>query len=99
MAVSSWSGEVIVMGDFNEVKFDSERFVSIFHSQAGDCFNQFILDSNLIIDVALGGYSFTWTDKYAEKMSKLVISNMYIICIQIIINVCIDEVKESIVVA
>ncbi|PWA36133.1 peptide chain release factor APG3, chloroplastic [Artemisia annua] len=63
-------GEVIIMGDFNEVRFASERHGSYFHSLNAAEFNMFIANSQLI-DIPLGGYSFTWSDKHASKMSKL----------------------------
>ncbi|GJU35841.1 RNA-directed DNA polymerase, eukaryota [Tanacetum coccineum] len=58
------------MGDFNEVRFASERYGSSFHALNAANFNSFIANSNLI-DIPLGGYSYTWADKYASKMSKL----------------------------
>ncbi|GJT16877.1 hypothetical protein Tco_0875583 [Tanacetum coccineum] len=58
------------MGDFNEVWFASERYGTIFHASHADIFNSFIIDSHLF-DVPLGGYSFTWSNKHASKMSKL----------------------------
>ncbi|GKD86117.1 RNA-directed DNA polymerase, eukaryota, partial [Tanacetum coccineum] len=68
--ISRWSGEVIVMGDFNEVRMDSERYGSIFHKPGADAFNHFITSSGLN-DIPLGGYKFTWVHKNADKMSKL----------------------------
>nr|GEV25891.1 RNA-directed DNA polymerase, eukaryota [Tanacetum cinerariifolium] len=65
-----WHGEVIIMGDFNEVRFTSKRHGSYFHSLNTAEFNMFIANSKLI-DIPLGGYSFTWSDKHASKMSKL----------------------------
>ncbi|GKB17966.1 RNA-directed DNA polymerase, eukaryota [Tanacetum coccineum] len=62
--------QVIIMGDFNEVRYPSERYGSSFHSLNAAEFNRFIANSHLI-DIPLGGYSFTWSDKYASKMSKL----------------------------
>ncbi|GJU29549.1 RNA-directed DNA polymerase, eukaryota [Tanacetum coccineum] len=65
-----WHGEVIVMGDFNEVHFPSERFGSNFNKQGAALFNSFI-QSTCLIDIPLDGYSFTWVLKDARKMSKL----------------------------
>nr|GEW96383.1 RNA-directed DNA polymerase, eukaryota [Tanacetum cinerariifolium] len=56
-------------GDFNEVRFALERYGTIFHASHDDIFNSFITDSHLI-DVPLGGYSFTWSNKHTRKMSK-----------------------------
>ncbi|GJT02906.1 RNA-directed DNA polymerase, eukaryota [Tanacetum coccineum] len=68
--ISQWHGEVVVMGDFNEVRYASERYGSSFHALNAADFNMFIANSNLI-DIPLGGYSFTWSDKHASKMSNL----------------------------
>ncbi|PWA35474.1 cytochrome P450 [Artemisia annua] len=68
--LNRWHGEVIVMGDFNEVRYASERHGSSFHYLNAAEFNMFIANSQLI-DIPLGAYSFTWSDKHASKMSKL----------------------------
>lgn len=68
--IASWEGNVIVMGDFNEVQEAGERYGSFFHERQADAFNLFIDNLNLI-DVPLGGFRFTWMDKWASKMSKL----------------------------
>nr|GEW62838.1 RNA-directed DNA polymerase, eukaryota [Tanacetum cinerariifolium] len=68
--IHQWSGEVVVMGDFNEVRYVSERFGSVFHAPNAAKFNAFIVNSHMH-DIPLGGYSFTWSEKYATKMSKL----------------------------
>ncbi|GKA40196.1 RNA-directed DNA polymerase, eukaryota [Tanacetum coccineum] len=60
--INCWHGEVIIMGDFNEVRYPSERYGSSFHSLNAAEFNRFIANSHLI-DIPLGGYSFTWSDK------------------------------------
>ncbi|GJU74850.1 RNA-directed DNA polymerase, eukaryota [Tanacetum coccineum] len=64
------NGEVIAMGDCNEMRFASERNGSTFHASNADKCSMFIANSHWI-DIPLGGYSFTWSDKYASKMSKL----------------------------
>nr|GEU95694.1 cysteine-rich receptor-like protein kinase [Tanacetum cinerariifolium] len=66
--INCWHGEVIIMGDFNEVPYPSEHYVSSFHSLNAAEFNRFIANSHLI-DIPLGGYSFTWFDKYATPES------------------------------
>ncbi|GJY01989.1 RNA-directed DNA polymerase, eukaryota [Tanacetum coccineum] len=68
--ISDWDGQVIVMGDFNEARKARERYGTIFNERKVDMFNSFITDLNLI-DVSLGGFRYTWTDKWAYKMSKL----------------------------
>ncbi|GJR55734.1 RNA-directed DNA polymerase, eukaryota [Tanacetum coccineum] len=68
--INQWDGEVVIMGDFNEVRFKSERFGSVFNAQGADVFNAFIASTGLE-EVPLGGSSFTWCHKSATKMSKL----------------------------
>nr|GEW95077.1 reverse transcriptase domain-containing protein [Tanacetum cinerariifolium] len=63
-------GEVIIMGDFNEVRNKTKRFRSVFNVQGANAFNTFISSSGLA-EVPLGGCSFTWCHKSATKMSKL----------------------------
>ncbi|GJW50167.1 RNA-directed DNA polymerase, eukaryota [Tanacetum coccineum] len=68
--INRWHDEVVVMGDFNEVCFVSERHGSTLYASNVAEFNTFITNSHLI-DVPLGGYSFTWSNTHASKMSKL----------------------------
>ncbi|GKD73446.1 RNA-directed DNA polymerase, eukaryota, partial [Tanacetum coccineum] len=68
--IDRWKGEVIVMGDFNEVRSPDERFGSIFNSHGAAAFNNFISLGGLM-EVPTGGYSYTWSHKSASKMSKL----------------------------
>ncbi|GKB41871.1 RNA-directed DNA polymerase, eukaryota [Tanacetum coccineum] len=65
-----WNGEVILMGDFNEVRSREERRGSVFNQSGARVFNHFISSSGLV-DVKLEGYSFTWSHPSATKMSKL----------------------------
>nr|GEZ44607.1 hypothetical protein [Tanacetum cinerariifolium] len=67
---ASWDGVVVMMGDFNEVRNAEERHGSNFNDMHAKIFNNFI-DGASLIDVPLGGYNFTWTDKWGSKMSKL----------------------------
>nr|GEY06184.1 RNA-directed DNA polymerase, eukaryota [Tanacetum cinerariifolium] len=60
----------IVLGDFNEVRSEDERFGSIFHQSYAREFNHFISSSGLL-EVKMEGYSFTWSHSSASKMSKL----------------------------
>ncbi|GJU85746.1 RNA-directed DNA polymerase, eukaryota, partial [Tanacetum coccineum] len=65
-----WNGDVIVMGDFNEVRHKDERYGSNFNAHGADAFNSFISAGGLV-EVPSGGYSFTWSHNSASKMSKL----------------------------
>nr|GFA05306.1 RNA-directed DNA polymerase, eukaryota, reverse transcriptase zinc-binding domain protein [Tanacetum cinerariifolium] len=64
------NGEVIIMGDFNEVRNKSERFETLFNRHGADVFNLFISNTGLE-EVPLDGCSFTWCHRSATKMSKL----------------------------
>ncbi|GJZ44000.1 RNA-directed DNA polymerase, eukaryota [Tanacetum coccineum] len=67
---SQWDGEVVMMGDFNEVRFKSDRFGLVFNVRGADVFNSFIANASLV-EVPLGGSAFTWSHKSATKMSKI----------------------------
>ncbi|GKB98152.1 putative RNA-directed DNA polymerase, eukaryota, reverse transcriptase zinc-binding domain protein [Tanacetum coccineum] len=64
------TGKVILFGDLNKVRSESERFGSIFSNGDAAIFNDFIRDSGLI-DLPMGGRKFTWMNKVGTKMSKL----------------------------
>ncbi|GJT77711.1 RNA-directed DNA polymerase, eukaryota [Tanacetum coccineum] len=68
--IDRWDGETVILGDFNEVRTNHERFGSSFNIQGANAFNSFISMAGLI-DLPLGGYSYTWAHKSASKMSKL----------------------------
>ncbi|GJW55102.1 RNA-directed DNA polymerase, eukaryota, reverse transcriptase zinc-binding domain protein [Tanacetum coccineum] len=68
--ICSWEGDVITMGDFNEVRTSSERFGSNFNQVGAKLFNEFIANAGLV-EIPLGGCSYTWCHKSANKMSKL----------------------------
>nr|GFA01458.1 RNA-directed DNA polymerase, eukaryota [Tanacetum cinerariifolium] len=81
--INKWDGEVVTMGDFNEVRYKSDRFGLVFNVQGADVFNSFIANAGLV-EVPLGGSSFTWCHKSATKMSKLdrflISKNLLITC-------------------
>ncbi|GKA85425.1 RNA-directed DNA polymerase, eukaryota [Tanacetum coccineum] len=68
--INTWTGETIIMGDFNEVRSKDERYGSIFNAYSAAAFNSFISSGGLR-EVPLGGCSFTWCHKSGQKMSKL----------------------------
>nr|GEZ08616.1 RNA-directed DNA polymerase, eukaryota [Tanacetum cinerariifolium]GEZ08954.1 RNA-directed DNA polymerase, eukaryota [Tanacetum cinerariifolium] len=70
LIISGWDGETVIMGDFNEVRSERERFGFVFNQQRAMVFNNFISLTGLI-DLPLDGYAFTWSHKSASKMSKL----------------------------
>nr|GEY71773.1 RNA-directed DNA polymerase, eukaryota [Tanacetum cinerariifolium] len=68
--IGQWKGEVVIMGDFNKVRYKSDKSGSVFSVQGANVFNSFITNAGLE-EVPLGGSSFTWCHKFATKMSKL----------------------------
>ncbi|GKF33204.1 RNA-directed DNA polymerase, eukaryota [Tanacetum coccineum] len=68
--IDSWDGECVLLGDFNEVRFEHEMRGSLFNSHGANSFNNFITRTGLI-DLPLEGYLFIWAHKSASKMSKL----------------------------
>nr|GFA01540.1 RNA-directed DNA polymerase, eukaryota [Tanacetum cinerariifolium] len=68
--IDRWNGEVVVLGDFNEVRNIDERRGSCFNPTSARVFDQFISASGLV-DVKIEGYTFTWSHPSVSKMSKL----------------------------
>ncbi|GJX20130.1 RNA-directed DNA polymerase, eukaryota [Tanacetum coccineum] len=68
--IDSLDGECVILGDFNEVRQEQERYGTVFNVHGANAFNNFITKSGLV-DLPLEGYSFTWSHKSASKMSKL----------------------------
>nr|GFA41372.1 RNA-directed DNA polymerase, eukaryota [Tanacetum cinerariifolium] len=60
--IQSWEGECVILGYFNEVRFEHERFGTNFNDSGANAFNHFILSAGLI-DLPLEGYSYTWALK------------------------------------
>nr|GEW66114.1 RNA-directed DNA polymerase, eukaryota [Tanacetum cinerariifolium] len=58
--VVRWDGECVIMGDFNEVRSEHERYGSVFNVQNAAAFNNFISLASLI-DLPLDGYAYTWS--------------------------------------
>nr|GFA12740.1 nucleotide-binding alpha-beta plait domain-containing protein [Tanacetum cinerariifolium] len=69
--IGNWDGEVVIMGDFNEVRDISERFGSIFNKHDAKAFNSFIVNAGLV-EVLLRGCSFTWGHKKSILKAELV---------------------------
>nr|GFA19810.1 RNA-directed DNA polymerase, eukaryota [Tanacetum cinerariifolium] len=45
--IANWKDEVIIMGNFNEVRNKAERFGSVFNVQGENAFNMFISSAGL----------------------------------------------------
>ncbi|GJT70269.1 retrovirus-related pol polyprotein from transposon TNT 1-94 [Tanacetum coccineum] len=63
-------GHYIIFGDMNEVHDESERHGTVFSRLEAHTFNSFIDDTGLV-DLPLGGRSYTWMNKEGTEMSKL----------------------------
>ncbi|GJR07921.1 RNA-directed DNA polymerase, eukaryota [Tanacetum coccineum] len=91
--ITSWNGESLIMGDFNEVRCIEERWGSVFNSHGANAFNSFISNSGLN-DIQLEGFSFTWVHPSATKMSKLdrfLMSNGLLSAFPLISAICLDR--------
>nr|GFA77779.1 RNA-directed DNA polymerase, eukaryota [Tanacetum cinerariifolium] len=58
LMMSKWEGEVVIIGDFNDVRNKSERFGTLLNRQSADVFNRFIPNAGLE-EVPLEGCSLT----------------------------------------
>nr|GEY42474.1 RNA-directed DNA polymerase, eukaryota, reverse transcriptase zinc-binding domain protein [Tanacetum cinerariifolium] len=45
--IGKWKGEVVIMGDFNKVRYKSDRFGSVFNVQGANVLNSFITNAGL----------------------------------------------------
>ncbi|GJR22294.1 RNA-directed DNA polymerase, eukaryota [Tanacetum coccineum] len=68
--IDRWDGNCVIMGNFNEVRMEQERYCSVFNVPGANAFNSFIILASLI-DLTLDGHAYTWAYKTANKMSKL----------------------------
>ncbi|GJZ46699.1 RNA-directed DNA polymerase, eukaryota, reverse transcriptase zinc-binding domain protein [Tanacetum coccineum] len=64
------NGSYIMFGDMNAVRNAQERFGTTLNSIEADHFN-FFIDSIGLVDLSIGGRSFTWMNKAGTKLSKL----------------------------
>ncbi|GKB86411.1 RNA-directed DNA polymerase, eukaryota, reverse transcriptase zinc-binding domain protein [Tanacetum coccineum] len=64
------SGHYLIFGDFNVVRFASERIGTIFNPASANAFNQFIRDGHLW-EIPHGGHLFTRINSRGDKLSKL----------------------------
>lgn len=68
--IASNAGFWLVMGDFNEVRSERERFNSNYCATSSDRFNDFIRQADLI-EYGMGGRKFTYMSSDGSKLSKL----------------------------
>ncbi|GJS35629.1 RNA-directed DNA polymerase, eukaryota, reverse transcriptase zinc-binding domain protein [Tanacetum coccineum] len=69
MSGAIWDGTLVMIRDFNEVLDAGERYGLVFNDRQVKFFNEFINDASLI-DTPLGGFNYTWTDKWGSKMNS-----------------------------
>ncbi|GKC98926.1 RNA-directed DNA polymerase, eukaryota [Tanacetum coccineum] len=69
--IGGWDGDVIIMGDFNEVRFEAERFGSIFNARGAAVINSFISSSGLVEVKILKGRIRSWVKDEKEKAHVL----------------------------
>ncbi|XP_035830838.1 uncharacterized protein LOC110866714 [Helianthus annuus] len=74
---NSIQGLWVFMGDFNEVREESERFNSEFSASNAESFNQFILSAGLT-EYQMGGGRFTYISDRGDKLSKL---DRFLVCL------------------
>ncbi|GJS95704.1 RNA-directed DNA polymerase, eukaryota [Tanacetum coccineum] len=87
--IDMWDGETVIMGDFNEVHYEHERFGSTFNSQGANAFNNFI-------SLAEGFDSFvesTWKSMHVTDSNGLVRMKKKLQLLKSAIKVWIKETK------
>ncbi|GKE94254.1 RNA-directed DNA polymerase, eukaryota, reverse transcriptase zinc-binding domain protein, partial [Tanacetum coccineum] len=68
--MTSNPGNYFIFGDFNVVRYASERIGSSFNNRSANDFNQFLNEGSLY-DLPLGGHAFTRISSDGEKLSRL----------------------------
>nr|GEW58614.1 RNA-directed DNA polymerase, eukaryota [Tanacetum cinerariifolium] len=71
--IDRWDGETVVLGDFNEVITDQERFCSIFNVRGTNTFNKSISKADLI-DISMGGLCL---DRYLSDHRPIIMFESY----------------------
>ncbi|GJU86306.1 RNA-directed DNA polymerase, eukaryota, reverse transcriptase zinc-binding domain protein [Tanacetum coccineum] len=68
--LDSANSNSVIMGDFNEVRYATERMGSHFCRRSASFFNDFISSSGLL-DIPMGGMRFTRMNTLGSKLSKI----------------------------
>nr|GEY65700.1 RNA-directed DNA polymerase, eukaryota [Tanacetum cinerariifolium] len=66
---NQWDGKIVMMGDFNEVRYKSDRFGSNFNAHDAEIFNSFIYNAGLE-EVSLGGSAYWLEVKGFDKLVR-----------------------------
>ncbi|GJU82363.1 RNA-directed DNA polymerase, eukaryota, reverse transcriptase zinc-binding domain protein [Tanacetum coccineum] len=69
-SLSNHEGHFVLLGDFDKVRDESERYGTEFHRPSANNFNTFLNDAGLL-ELPLRGRNFTWMNKARLKTSKL----------------------------
>ncbi|GJS15689.1 RNA-directed DNA polymerase, eukaryota [Tanacetum coccineum] len=69
---NQWVGKLVMMGDFNEVRYKSDIYGSNFNAHDAEIFNSFIYNAGLD-EVPLGGSAYTWYD-YGPILSIYIVT-------------------------
>ncbi|GJY78645.1 RNA-directed DNA polymerase, eukaryota [Tanacetum coccineum] len=78
IVIDRWKGDVIVMGDFNEVRTEDERFGSIFNAQGAAAFNSFISAGGLVEVPSGGGITIPESNAMLQLVQKLKLLKVHI---------------------
>ncbi|GKA57735.1 RNA-directed DNA polymerase, eukaryota [Tanacetum coccineum] len=74
LVIGNWQGEVIIMGDFNEVRKQEERYGLMFNVHGADAFNLFISNAGLE-EIHLDGFDEfvknTWKDAHVTDHNAI----------------------------
>ncbi|GJX69321.1 nucleotide-binding alpha-beta plait domain-containing protein [Tanacetum coccineum] len=62
---NQWVGKLAMMGDFNEMRYKSDRYGSNFNAHDAEIFNSFMYNAGLD-EVPLGGSAYTWSNSRGE---------------------------------
>nr|GFA17693.1 RNA-directed DNA polymerase, eukaryota [Tanacetum cinerariifolium] len=73
--ICKWNGNVVTMVDFNEVRYKSDMFGSMFNQHGAKVFNSFITRAGLV-EVPLGGSNFTWCHRGIYKDELVVVDEI-----------------------
>ncbi|GJZ17316.1 RNA-directed DNA polymerase, eukaryota [Tanacetum coccineum] len=74
--ISNWKGEVVTMGDFNEVCTKDERFGSVFNVQGVEAFNKFISNAGFEEVPLVEGFDKlvedTWNEALVDESNAMI---------------------------
>nr|GEW04330.1 RNA-directed DNA polymerase, eukaryota [Tanacetum cinerariifolium] len=75
--IDQWDGECVILGDFNEVRSEHERFGTNFNASGANAFNQFISTAGLV-DLPLQGYSAICLDRHLSDHRPILMRDLVV---------------------